>query len=236
MSKWKLFHDGIAAKANLARRGIQLKEVCDHCGVASEDSHHLFSSVFWQRKFSEDGKHSHRCALFIAILWGLWKSRNERCFKNARSTRAQVMELISLAMKDHETFTQQGHLARDVETNSGNDPIFPPGFNYVHLGKETDGFDDFIVEVDGSWDKKTTRASIGWAVKSNSQGHELEEGGKHGAASSVLHCEAWACLEAMKWAHAKGKQGILILSDSTSLLDNLQDNLGRDILITWILK
>ncbi|XP_021760246.1 uncharacterized protein LOC110725083 [Chenopodium quinoa] len=39
---WKLFHDGIAVKGNLARRGIQIEIVCGYCGLALEDSQHLF--------------------------------------------------------------------------------------------------------------------------------------------------------------------------------------------------
>ncbi|XP_021714859.1 uncharacterized protein LOC110682822 [Chenopodium quinoa] len=231
---WRLFHDSIAVKANLARRGIQIDEMCDLCGWNQRAANTCLDSVFWQR--NEDGKRSHRCALFIATLWGLWKVRNERCFKGARGTTGLVVELINLAIKEHEVFTEQGNSTNVVEAINENDPIIPPGFNYIHLGKEKVGFDDFIVEVDGSWDKKSTRAGIGWAVKANAKGYDMQEGGRHGATSSALHSEARACLEALKWAKAKGYQGILILSDSISLMDNLQDDLGKDVQITWVLK
>lgn len=77
------------------------------------------------------------------------------------------MEFINLAMQDHETFTQQASPKNESEATSRDNPIIPPGFNHVHLGKEKTGYDDFIVEVDGFWDRKTTRAGIGWAVKTN---------------------------------------------------------------------
>ncbi|XP_021733063.1 uncharacterized protein LOC110699860 [Chenopodium quinoa] len=99
--KWKvflrkLFHDGIAVKVNLAKRGIRVDEVCDHCEVRLEDSQHIFrfcilakevwessslticpdspgfnSLKSWAQHFillfnSKDGKNSTRCALFVA--------------------------------------------------------------------------------------------------------------------------------------------------------------------------
>ncbi|XP_021765924.1 uncharacterized protein LOC110730427 [Chenopodium quinoa] len=197
---WKLYHDGIAVKENLARRGIQIDNICGYCGVAPKDSQHLFrfcilakktwgksplaicsdSAGFnllrnWIQSFillfnSEDGKHSNRIVLFIATLWGLWRTRNERSFNGT---------------------TGGARKERD-------DPALPPGFIYVQLGQEKEGFENFLVEVDGSWDKKTKRAGIGWSVVGNGEEMNSNDGGRHGAANSVLQCEAWACLEAMK--------------------------------------
>ncbi|XP_021716828.1 uncharacterized protein LOC110684696 [Chenopodium quinoa] len=264
--KWKLFHDGIAVKVNLAKRGFQIDTVCDHCRAGNEDSQHLFrfctqAKEVWDSEplnicldfyrsfslkrwiqhyillfYSEDGKHGTRIALFIATLWGLWKSRNERCFKEVDGTTSRVKEFIYRAMQDHEILINQDSLADESEATSRDSSDFPPGFNHVQLGKENGGFDDFVMETDGSWDKNTTREGIGWAVKVNNKGYALEEGDKHGVVASVIHCEAWACPEAMKWARAKGRQGILIFSDSASLLNNLQDTKRRKVSITWIIK
>ncbi|XP_021754581.1 uncharacterized protein LOC110719908 [Chenopodium quinoa] len=263
---WRLFHDGIVVKDNLARRGIQVDAICDHCGVGLEDSQHLFrfcilakevwengslticpdfpgfnSLKRWIQHYillfnSEDGKHSNRCTVFIATLWGLWKSRNARCFKGSTETISSVREFINLAMNDHEIFNLQASPTPELEVSDRENPTFPLGLYHVHLGKDKSGYDDFIMEADGSWDKKTRRAGIGWAVKSIQQGNAMDEGGKHGVAASAIQCEAWACLEAMKWARAKGKQGILVLSDSIGLLTNLQGNHGNDISISWLLK
>ncbi|XP_021757317.1 uncharacterized protein LOC110722350 [Chenopodium quinoa] len=263
---WRLFHDGIAVKDNLARRGIQVDAICDPCGVGLEDSQHLFrfctlakevwengslticpdfpgfnSLKRWIQHYillfnSEDGKHSNRCTVFIATLWGLWKSRNARCFKGSTETISSVREFINLAMNDHEIFNLQASPTPDLEVSDRGNPTFPPGFYHVHLGKDKSGYDDFTVEADGSWDKKTRRAGIGWEVKSIQQGNVMDEGGKHGVAASAIQCEAWACLEAMKWARVKGKQGILVLSDLIGLLTNLQGNHGKDISISWLLK
>ncbi|XP_021776358.1 uncharacterized protein LOC110740189 [Chenopodium quinoa] len=263
---WKLFHDGITVKLNLVRRGIRVEAVCAHCGVDLEDSQHLFrffilvtevwedsplticpdSTGFnslkrWIQHYillfnSEDGKNSNRCALFIATLWGLWKTRNARCFKGTLGSRSLVKEFINLDMEDHEAFIHKTRSTNEWGATERDDPIIPPGFNYVHLGKEYNGFDNFIVEVDGSWEKSTRRAGIGWAVKTNHNSFGFDRGGKHGATTSVLQCEAWAYLEALNWAREKGTQGILILSDSIDLLNNLQGKSGKDISIVWLVK
>ncbi|XP_021721056.1 uncharacterized protein LOC110688599 [Chenopodium quinoa] len=263
---WKLFHDGIAVKLNLVRRGIRVEAVCAHCGVELEDSQHLFRfcilanevwensplTIFpdstgfnslkgWIQHYiplfnNEDGKNSKRCALFIATLWGLWKTRNARCFKDTTGSISVVKEFTDLAMEDHDAYTHKTRSIHELGATETDDPVIPPGLNYVHLGKEHNDFDKFIVEVDGSWDKNTRREGIGWAVKENHNGFDLDRGGKHGATTSVLQCEAWACLEAMTWAREKGIHGILILSDSMGLLNNLQDKSGKDISIVWLLK
>ncbi|XP_021732036.1 boron transporter 4-like [Chenopodium quinoa] len=162
--------------------------------------------------------------------------RNATCFNGATGTCSLVLEFIKLAMEDHETFRQQISPTNEREVASKGNPLVPPGFNHVQLGKAKLGFDKFIVEADGSWDKKTMRAGVGWAVKNNIQGVAREERGNYGTTASVIQCEAWAYLEALKWARAKGKQGILLLSDSISLLNNLQDNQGKEISINWLLK
>ncbi|XP_021729353.1 uncharacterized protein LOC110696375 [Chenopodium quinoa] len=177
---WKLFHDGIAVKLIPVRREIRVEAVCDHCGVELEDSQHLFrfcilakeawensslticpdsfgfnSLKRWIQHYillfnSEDGKNSNRCALFVATLWGLWKTRNARCFKGTLGSISLVKEFINLAMEDHEAFLHKTWSTNEWRATERDDPIIPPGFNYVHLGKEYNGFDNFIMEVDGS--------------------------------------------------------------------------------------
>ncbi|XP_021754899.1 uncharacterized protein LOC110720197 [Chenopodium quinoa] len=263
---WKLFHEGIAVKGNLAKRGIQVEVTCDFFGMDEEDSQHLFrlcdlAKEVWENGslaicydisgfnslrlwiqhyillfYSEDGRYGTRSIKFIATLWGLWKTRNARCFKGVDGGASLVLEFFNLAMRDHDIFCQNNGIGNNIIDNLGDDPYIPPGFNAVQLGKERRGYDKFIVGVDGSWDKTTTRAGIGWTVIGSNHGNEDSEGGKHGVATSALQCEAWACLEAMKWARAKGKQGILILSDSIGLINNIQGDSGKDVSITWMVK
>ncbi|XP_021747897.1 uncharacterized protein LOC110713759 [Chenopodium quinoa] len=235
---WKLFHDSIAVKGNLVRRGLQIEEFCDFCGMEEEDNSIHFECGFStiSCRYNKDGKYGTRSINFIATLWGLWKARNERSFNEVNGGASLVTEYINLAIQDHQTFCQNDEYNNDAIIESRDDPHLPPGFNSVQLGKERSGYDSFIVSVDGSWDKKTTRAGIGWAIIRGNQGNETSEGGKFGVAASTLHCEAWACLESMKWAKEEGKQGILIISDSIVLINNIQEGVGKDVSIAWIIK
>ncbi|XP_021754606.1 uncharacterized protein LOC110719933 [Chenopodium quinoa] len=205
---WRLFHDGIAVKTNLARRGVPTDTVFDYCRNGDEDNQNLFRFCIQARDIwdnsslnifhdstdssslrrwiqhhillfhSEDGRLGNKYVLFIATLWGLWNSRNERCFRGMVGTTSRVREIINLALKDHEIFLNQDSMISEHEgTNEGNSS-WPPGFFHVQLGKEKKGFDGFIVEVDGSWDKNTTRAGIGWVVKADNHALGREEGGK----------------------------------------------------------
>ncbi|XP_021764021.1 uncharacterized protein LOC110728687 [Chenopodium quinoa] len=228
---WKLFHDGITVKV---WEDSSLTIFPDIPGSSSSLRRWIQHYILLFN--SEDGKNSNCSVLFIASLWSIWKMRNAVCFKGSTGTSSLVAESIKLAMEEHELFGQQGSLADEREVASKDNLIIPPGFNYVQLGKEKLGFDNFIVEADGSWDKNTMRSGVGWAVKNYIHGVARDEGGKYGTTTSVIQCEVWACLEAMKWARAKGKQGILLLSDSISLLNNLQDHQGKEISIYWLLK
>ncbi|XP_021740881.1 uncharacterized protein LOC110707184 [Chenopodium quinoa] len=123
---WKLFHNGIAVKENLAHRGIPVEPECDLCREEEEDSQHLFryciqAKEVWETGsldvcpdflrsiplkewiqhyillfYSEDGKQGARCSRFIATLWGMWKARNARCFKDSAGRSNLVMEFIDL--------------------------------------------------------------------------------------------------------------------------------------------
>ncbi|XP_021719877.1 uncharacterized protein LOC110687526 [Chenopodium quinoa] len=263
---WKLSHDGIAVKENLAKRGMRIETDCDRCREGEENSQHLFryctqAKEVWEMSpldvfpdslgsislkewihhyillyYSEDGKQGGRWMRFIATLWGLWKARNARCFRNAVGTSSQVRDFIDAAIQDHEHFIYRAGILSEEEAIGRDDPTLPPGFICVQLGKERTGFDDFRVEVDGSWDKTTTRVGIGWAIKDNGSGGETGEGGKYGVAASALQCEAWACLEALRWARSTERNEILVLTDSLSLLNNLQGNSCKEVSITWCLK
>ncbi|XP_021747144.1 uncharacterized protein LOC110712994 [Chenopodium quinoa] len=266
---WKLFHDGLAVKSNSAKRGIQVNEICEFCGVDEEDNQHLFklcnlAKEVWEngslaiysdspgfnylRKwiqhyillfYSEDGNYGTRRNKFIATLWGLWKTRNARASTMPMGGLVWSQNLSTCPCRTMRLSARCKGIGAMRLTTLGkivNPPPPPRGFNAVQLGKERTGFDSFIVSVDGSWDKITTRAGIGWAVMGGDNGDEGSEGGKYGVATSALHFEAWACLEAMKWTRAKGKQGILILLDSIGLINNLQSELGKDVLITWLVK
>ncbi|XP_021718564.1 uncharacterized protein LOC110686253 [Chenopodium quinoa] len=185
--------------------------------------------------YSKDGKRSNRITKFIATLWGIWTARNGKIFQDSEITLAYVKELVNIAIKDHESFTKDVRSECTSVTEESIDPALPPGFNLVQLGRQKTDFAKLVLQVDGSWEKASTRAGIGWVASgpvlfSNNRG-----GGKFGTATSALQCETWACLEALKWTKSQGYEEVLILSDSALLLENLKDSRGHDISIAWML-
>ncbi|XP_021722789.1 uncharacterized protein LOC110690272 [Chenopodium quinoa] len=154
---WRLFHDAMAIKTNLARRGIHMDETCDFCGEEIEDCQHLFrlcclakdvwgndplticsefpgsdSMRVWIQHYimlfySEDGKRSARIPMFLATLWGLWKARNEEVFRNVGRSPGLVMALINKALQEHESFTYVTARETPLDTGTWDDPCFPPG-------------------------------------------------------------------------------------------------------------
>ncbi|XP_021751006.1 uncharacterized protein LOC110716668 [Chenopodium quinoa] len=231
---WKLLHNGIAVKVNLANRGIQVNAMCELCSTDLEDSQHLFrlcslAKAVWETYptvlcsdftgvqslrnwiqhcillfYGKDGRRSNRITTFIAVLWGLWKSRNARVFKGIDVTITTVTEMVNIATQEREIFSKR-------------------------IGGKTQmGLKRMEIRlIDGSWEKASLKAGIGWAITGPDQSYTFDGGGKHGTASSALQCEAWACIEALKWSKSQGFEEVLILSDSILLLENLKDSRGR---------
>lgn len=58
----------------------------------------------------------------------------------------------------------------------------------------------------------------------------------YGLANSALHAEAKACLQAPRWCVSKGKDEVLILTDSVNLINNLSKPKAGDIAIQWTIS
>ncbi|XP_021744425.1 uncharacterized protein LOC110710441 [Chenopodium quinoa] len=130
---WKLLHNGIAVKVNLANR-----------------------------------------------------ARNGKVFQDCGITFASVKELVNIAIKDHESFMKDVRNECTSVTEECIDPILPPVFNLVQLGRQKTDFAKLVLQVDGSWEKASTRAGIGWVASGPVLFSRNRGGGKFGTASSAL--------------------------------------------------
>ncbi|XP_021863640.1 uncharacterized protein [Spinacia oleracea] len=222
-------HDALAVKCNLRRRGIDVDSQCSYCGYEEENSQHIFrtcsvarlvwtiyqpqvqiddndpmSAVAWVQKhirlfYSKDEVGIRKLEEFVAMLWSLWVTRNERVFRNKGGHARSVLFQAEEAMKSLQNFKQNPQLPDEKK-----DPDIPPGFNFVNLGENTHIFTNFVLQVDGSWDKKTKRAGWGWAYKqgndnNNNNNHYRDGGGEYGYTSTALHAETKACLHGLQW-------------------------------------
>ncbi|XP_056690482.1 uncharacterized protein [Spinacia oleracea] len=195
LPKWKVFiwritYDALAVNYNLKRRGIDIDSQCDYCGFEEEDSHHIFrtcsvarlawtlyqpqvqtdddepmSVVKWVQRnirlfYSKDEVDNKKLEEFVIMLWSLWVTRNGRVFRNIGGHVASVLFQAKEAMKCLQTFKN-----RSLVEAEDKDPSCPPGFHFVNLGENKHLYTNFVLQVDGSWEKETKRAGWGWAYK-----------------------------------------------------------------------
>lgn len=109
--------------------------------------------------------------------------------------------------------------------------VQPPGFHCVHLGRHQSYFPNFGLQLNESWEKSSKRDGIGWAMNHNDNNNisSTDGGGMYGLENSVLHAEAKACLQALRWCISKGKDEVLILTDSVNLINSLSKSKAEDI-------
>ncbi|XP_056685380.1 uncharacterized protein [Spinacia oleracea] len=190
-------------KGNLERRGIDTNPICDYCGSGREDSQHLFrfcnlaklvwmccplqicsnddetvSLKKWIQSYillfnSKDGGSEAKSDAFLATLWSLWVARNERVFRNESKHARAVLLTIDRMIRTAKHFKEC-----NLATGTNMMGICkPPGFNLVQLGAIRDHVADFILQIDGSWEKKTRKSGGGWAFKEQSNARYREGGG-----------------------------------------------------------
>ncbi|XP_056695782.1 uncharacterized protein [Spinacia oleracea] len=249
-------------KGNLERRGIDTNPSCDYCGSESEDSQHLFrfcnlaklvwmysplqicsndvetvSLKKWIQSYillfnSKDGGSEAKLDAFISILWSLWVTRNERVFRNeSKHVRAVLLtmdRMLGMAKHFKECTLATGKSMMNI--------CKPLGFDLVQLGAVRNQVADFILQIDGSWEKKTRKSGGGWAFKEHSNARYREGGGCYGSALSATQVETEVCLKAMEWAEKQGKREILVITDSSVLVSTLDNIEIADISMFWMVS
>ncbi|XP_021841161.2 uncharacterized protein [Spinacia oleracea] len=225
---WKLILNGIPVKTNLERRGIILDTKCDFSEEYCEDAQHIFrlcklaqdvwrSSMLgilsnineslsmqdWilnyiQLFISLDGKFSDRVVTFIAMLWAIWITRNERVFRSNAGDITVFQIQFKLALEQHNVFRGKDDGKLGFLHPPEHKQDYPPGFYFANIGMEiTLPTSTTVILIDGAWNKDTFRAGMGWVLKQR-QSDEMEilGGCDYGLGNSALHVEAMACLRA----------------------------------------
>lgn len=117
--------------------------------------------------YSKDWVNSPRIDLFVAMLWSLWVIWNERIFKDVEGHTGKVPRCTELGLAELEIYKSPNKV--DPDHSLVEDQLVqPPGFNYVHLGRQHSSFPNFVLQVDGSWKKASKKDGIGWAINHNS--------------------------------------------------------------------
>ncbi|XP_021863436.1 uncharacterized protein [Spinacia oleracea] len=253
---WKLMYGGLAVNHNLERRGFDISNHCGYCGCEDESLQHVFQtcsvarlawSVYriqvhlndnesisfttWIQRhillyYSKDSAENTKLEAFVAMLWSLWVTRNGRVFRNLGGHARSVLIQTEEEMKLLRSF-QQGYRWEGMGNQSKDkDPFHPPGFLLVSLGRNKDFFPNFVLQVDGSWAKKTKKVGWGWAYKDGTEDNNCyrDGGGSYGRTSTAFQAEVKACLHAMQWAKEQNINEVMLLTDSNNLVMNLKLN------------
>ncbi|XP_056694898.1 uncharacterized protein [Spinacia oleracea] len=172
---------------------------------------------------SEDGKDSQRIDIFVAVLWSLWLARNARNYKNEEIHARGILFGVSQELHKCNIFKNNRPGVENIDASLNSQHLVqPPGFLHVQLGKEQSFYPNFVLQVDGSWDKNTRKAGAGWAIFNPTTKETTDGGGSYDLAHTPLQLEAHACLKSILWCKNQGLDEILILTDSANLLSNLE--------------
>ncbi|XP_048503103.1 uncharacterized protein LOC125498849 [Beta vulgaris subsp. vulgaris] len=254
---WKVWHNCLATSSNLHRRGVTDTNQCSICLHDDKDDQHLFrfcplaleawhsfglqipSSddpsmslaswiVFWLEKYiKEDGYRGLRVPMFIGTLWAIWKTRNDQVFRQIRATLEGFHVYVTESRHHHDHFLANNNpLSKPPPAPNC---FSPPGFLMVDLGQEELEEVDLIIQIDGSWDRSNGHGGASW-VATHHMNH-IHSSGKFLHASSALHTEVMACLSALWWVIPTSFSSILIMTDSTLLIQNLEPGATADISI-----
>ncbi|XP_056698700.1 uncharacterized protein [Spinacia oleracea] len=230
---WKLLHNGIATKANLGRRGVQLSMVCDECNAGDEDLQHLFRFC----KFAQDVWRSGSLAIHSnfneAMSFQEW---NNRVFRGQSTSSSAMHNCIKSGLDQISILHQHPSPYLRFFHPPEVDPIFPPGFSRIILSGSEDGNPTTIIVSDGSWFKSSKIAGMGWYLdRQQVPSDRILGGAQPGLTSSALHSEVLACLLSLRWASQAGFNRVTIFTDSLRLVDLLRSMEIADINLIWTL-
>ncbi|KNA15232.1 hypothetical protein SOVF_100060 [Spinacia oleracea] len=262
---WRLMFNGLAVNSNLSKRGIEVGSQCEYCGYMDENIQHVFQTCSvarlswmvykiqvqietlepinvkkWVQNYillfhSEDGSNGSRIEGFIAMLWSLWVTRNARVFRKDGGHARTVLQQVEVALRTLSVFQQSPHPIQIDPVPPDSEPREPPGFLLVQLGSNQNVFANFVLQVDGSWDKKTKRAGWGWAYKDGNMEMVVFQagGGDYGCTSTALQAETRACLRGLQWAKERNIMEILVFTDSLILVSELKKQSEYIVHVTW---
>ncbi|CAN1128636.1 Putative ribonuclease H protein At1g65750 [Linum perenne] len=241
---WRCAKDSLATKANLHKRKCSLDDTCPICQRPKENTWHCLFTCPHAREvwsslspttsfslsetdfaqwifpcFSMAGEQETR--RMAAILWNIWKSRNEKVF---RGTDPNLFATSLKVSNDVELWKQCNKRATPNQDypQSSNVPHYhstPPR----QLPRPPPRIADIVIHCDGSFDKDSPKAAYG-VVVTNTLGQVCD--GKSGTflCSSPMVAEAYAIKEAVNVA-ATRQVSTEIMSDCLSIVNVLNNSL-----------
>ena len=138
MFGWKAAHNGLPVRTNLARRGMQVDQICPRCGEDAETIEHmlLFCEVSqkvwylsplrlevskeyrgkfreWVETVGENKKEKEWWSLFWMLCWQIWLGRNAWVFEGVKR---DAQEMVDKAVRGSAEY----RISNEGETKAGN--------------------------------------------------------------------------------------------------------------------
>ncbi|XP_019199070.1 PREDICTED: uncharacterized protein LOC109192823 [Ipomoea nil] len=238
---WLVKHGRIMCNSNRARRRLTDCDKCDLCNTKTEDIEHVLrrcpaAEEVWKsisrldyermkeapfQEWLEDGLSDKRkgrepaskSTLFSTTLWWIWKWRNERVFNG--SSRPLQYKISWIKMQAKETTTAFDRALGRVTADESSI------WKMLSWSKPKE---DFVkINIDGSVDLLTNRASCGGIIRDNSGSW------KKGFMFNMGNCtpfeaESWALLKGIQLAIQMGVKKAMFESDSSLLVNYMTDS------------
>ncbi|KMT18922.1 hypothetical protein BVRB_2g030220 [Beta vulgaris subsp. vulgaris] len=107
-----------------------------------------------------------------------------------------------------------------------------PSCRVANIGRNQSGLADAVIQIDGSWHKKSMTGGAAWIMKDEHL-QKIYGGCLHANGVSALHMEVLGCLHGIKWAITHRFHNVSIYTKSRDLVQLLQGSTPLDITLLW---
>ncbi|CAN1250765.1 Putative ribonuclease H protein At1g65750 [Linum perenne] len=220
---WRLTRNAVATKKNLWIRKCAPSPNCPVCYMEEEDVLHcLFRCNVAERAWNKahpridlpsegttvlqwlakdpEGNHRPETQSLIALMWTIWKARNEKIFRDSPPNPDSIILLSQRLMEEWRPIRQvtpndqHPPAQRPMATSIPNPPPVPPMHQKIFC--------------DGSFDQNSSEAGYGVVMK-NPHGAVIDGRAGKFTCSSAMVAEAKALLEACKLATTSPSHSII---------------------------
>jgi hypothetical protein len=238
MFMWRIAHNSLAVRRNLAKRGIKKGTRCPMCSRLDEDCGHLFLKCkyvkeCWRSLNLEDYRQLllpcrsvtdllnmiwsfplQVQMIIIVLLWRWWSARNKTNAGEEKMTSSQVCSLVTYYVQDFEKLkknSEKGQPARITRWEA------PPQGTYK-------------ISTDAAFSAATSQGGWGYVVRDDEGSYLDGDCGKLSRVASPLQGEALAALFALERASNLGMSRIILETNATELKKALTTtNLDRSV-------
>ena len=227
---WRIAHDSLPHRVNLARKGVIQDPICPRCNRYNEDGAHLFlkckkvkdewkelqiDNIREKLMNCQDAKDfikeitlldKDQKQKTISLIWWLWQARNKLVAGESKKIQHSVSFLARKTADELDLFYTNEKKTKKQTTQFWSPP----------------GEDTIKINIDGSYiDYKKT---AGWGfIFRNSKGQFLGAGAGHiPYAHNALQAEAIACLSSLQKAQEWGMSKVQVETDSQLLVQAIK--------------